>query len=62
MNSFNHYSYGAIGEWMYKNIGGIDQSDESTGYKNIIIAPRPRGGLTSSSIKYESVYGTIKSS
>lgn len=59
MNSFNHYAYGAIGEWMYKNIGGIDQKEESSGYKNIIIAPKPGGGIIRSSIEFESVYGTI---
>lgn len=59
MNSFNHYAYGAIGEWMYKNIGGIDQKEGSSGYKNITIAPKPGGGITRSSIEFESVYGTI---
>jgi len=59
MNSFNHYAYGAIGDWMYKNIGGINQSSESSGYKNIIISPKPGGNITNSNIEFESVYGKI---
>jgi len=59
MNSFNHYAYGAIGDWMYKNIGGIDQKETSTGYKNIVIAPNPGGGITEAETELESVYGKI---
>ena len=41
MNSFNHYAYGAIGDWMYRVLAGIDiENDESgVGYKKIIIKP-----------------------
>ncbi len=35
MNSFNHYAYGAIGDWMYRNISGIDTYEEGPGYKKI---------------------------
>lgn len=44
MNSYNHYAYGAVGEWMYVTIAGIDLSEP--GYSKIKIAPRPGGGLT----------------
>ena len=57
MNSFNHYAYGAIGDWMYRNIGAI--APGSPGYKHSIIAPNPGGGLTHANASYESVYGTI---
>ncbi|MDQ2660677.1 MAG: family 78 glycoside hydrolase catalytic domain [Actinomycetota bacterium] len=57
MNSFNHYAYGAIGDWMYRNIGAI--SNGSPGYKHSVIAPKPGGGLSYASGSYESVYGTI---
>jgi alpha-L-rhamnosidase len=59
MNSFNHYAYGAVGDWMYKNIGGI--SAVKAGYKESKIAPAIGGGLTSGHGTYESVYGTISS-
>lgn len=41
MNSFNHYAYGAIGDWMYKTLGGINSSKKvnEVGYKNIILKP-----------------------
>lgn len=59
MNSFNHYAYGAVGDWMYQNIGGI--SALTAGYKKSRIAPAVGGGLTSGHGEYESVYGTISS-
>lgn len=59
MNSFNHYAYGAVGDWMYQNIGGI--SALKAGYKESKIAPVMGGGLTSGHGTYESVYGTISS-
>ena len=45
MNSFNHYAYGAIGDWMYRNITGLDTYDDGAGYKKIIIRPHPGGNL-----------------
>ncbi|QPH41081.1 glycoside hydrolase family 78 protein [Pedobacter endophyticus] len=62
MNSFNHYAYGAIGDWMYKNIAGINPIAAQPGYKEILIAPKPGGKLTSASGELETVYGTVKSS
>ena len=35
MNSFNHYSYGAIGDWMYRAVAGIDTYEDEPGYKHI---------------------------
>ncbi|MBO9672966.1 MAG: glycoside hydrolase family 78 protein [Sphingobacteriaceae bacterium] len=62
MNSFNHYAYGAIGDWMYKNIAGINPIAAQPGYKAILIAPKPGGRLTNASAELETVYGTVKSS
>ncbi|MDQ8198591.1 family 78 glycoside hydrolase catalytic domain [Pelagicoccus enzymogenes] len=45
MNSFNHYAYGAIGEWLYRTVGGIDQTSKSIGYKKLLIRPQAGGGL-----------------
>ena len=59
MNSFNHYAYGAVGTWMYQNIGGITPVD--AGYKKIEIAPTPGGGLTEGKGTFDSVYGHISS-
>ncbi|PST83705.1 alpha-L-rhamnosidase [Pedobacter yulinensis] len=62
MNSFNHYAYGAIGDWMYKNIAGIRLLEASPGYKTFEISPRPGGKLTNAAAELETVYGPIKSS
>lgn len=62
MNSFNHYAYGAIGDWMYKNITGINPVAENPGYKEVLIAPKPGGKLSSAAAELETVYGLVKSS
>jgi len=57
MNSFNHYAYGAIGDWMYRVSAGIETM--GPGYKHIIIQPHPSTKLTYSKASFESSYGTI---
>ncbi len=61
MNSFNHYAYGAIGNWMYRVITGVNIDPQNPGYKHIIIKPRPGGELTSAKTWHKSLYGMIKS-
>lgn len=61
MNSFNHYAYGAIGEWLYSHVGGVQLDEENPGYKRIVFSPHPGGGLTSSRTAFESLYGEIVS-
>ena len=60
MNSFNHYAYGAIGEWLFTGVAGI-QADEP-GYRRIRIEPTPGGGLTHARAFVNSPYGKIESS
>lgn len=62
MNSFNHYSYGAIGDWMYRTITGIDTDVEAPGYKHILIAPKPGGNLSYAKAELVTVYGPVRSS
>ena len=59
MNSFNHYAYGAVGQWMYESIGGI--SPLEPGYKKVLIAPVPGKQLEFANAEYNSVYGKIYS-
>lgn len=61
MNSFNHYSYGAIGDWMYRVMAGINTDETNTGYKKIIIAPHPGGNLTMVDANLETMYGHVNS-
>jgi len=59
MNSFNHYAYGAIGDWLYQVVGGINTNEEEPGFKKIIIDPKPGGSLKSARVRHESMYGKI---
>ena len=60
MNSFNHYAYGAIGDWMYRVVAGIEIG--TPGYKQILIQPQPDKRLSFAKAVFESSYGTIVSS
>lgn len=62
MNSYNHYAYGAIGDWMYRNMAGINSDPAAPGYKKIRIAPKPGGGITSTSGELNTPYGWVTSS
>ncbi|MBZ6489569.1 hypothetical protein JQI09_28780 [Priestia aryabhattai] len=63
MNSFNHYSYGAIAEWMYKYMAGISNDPENPGFQHFILQPTIDGKNRISWLdaSYDSVYGKIKS-
>lgn len=62
MNSFNHYSFGAVGEWMMGYQAGITANDGRAGYQSFVLQPTPGGSFTSVSAEYDSAYGVIKSS
>ena len=59
MNSFNHYAYGAIGDWMYRTITGIDTYEEGAGYKKIKIQPHTGGHLTYAKADLLTGYGKL---
>lgn len=72
MNSFNHYAYGVVGEWMYKYMLGIETDEEQPGFKHIILQPKPdtrtsaempegQERITWARGSYNSVSGLIKS-
>ena len=58
MNSFNHYSLGSVGQWLYEYVGGIRAA--APGYERVLIAPEP-GELEWARAEYRSVRGTISS-
>jgi len=62
MNSFNHYAYGAIGDWMYRVVTGIDTEESAPGYKSIVIKPHLDNRLTQASSEFKTGYGIVKSS
>jgi alpha-L-rhamnosidase len=60
MNSFNHYSLGSCGEYLFSGIGGIRSA--SPGFKTILIDPVIRDGLTWADTRYQSIHGPIATS
>jgi alpha-L-rhamnosidase len=61
MNSFNHYAYGAIGDWMYRVVAGLDTDPDGPGYKKIKIQPYIGKGLTQASATLDTYYGKASS-
>ena len=61
MNSFNHYSLGSCGEWLYSTVAGIDWDPDAPGYKHLIIHPQPGGGLTTAKASLRTAYGQVAS-
>jgi alpha-L-rhamnosidase len=62
MNSFNHYAIGAVAEWMYRVILGINNDDDQPGYEHFVLHPIAGGGLTWAKGSYNSIRGKIESS
>ncbi len=64
MNSFNHYSFGAVGRWMMAYSLGIQRDETSPGFKHFILQPHhdPTGQMTWARGFYDSMYGRINSS
>jgi alpha-L-rhamnosidase len=63
MNSFNHYAYGAVMEWMYAYMAGIARDPDSPGFKHFLLQPHldPTGRITHVVGAHESPYGEIRS-
>ena len=64
MNSFNHYSFGAVGAWMYDHSLGIQRDEDSPAFKHFVLKPEvdPTGKMTHAKGYYDSMYGRIGSS
>ncbi len=61
MNSFNHYAYGAVCEWIWETAAGIASDPANPGFKHIIMKPIPDKRLGHLEAEYKSAAGTIKS-
>lgn len=57
MTSFNHYAYGAVGQWRYRVLGGI--APAAPGYERVSVRPRPGGGVSSAQCSLETVRGPV---
>lgn len=61
MNSFNHYAYGCVGQWIWETVAGIAADPAIPGFKHIIMKPVPDKRLGQLNAEYKSAAGTIKS-
>ena len=70
MNSFNHYAYGVVGEWLYRYVAGINPDENRPGFKHILLNPNPdfrktlpegQKQITQADASYNSYYGIIRS-
>lgn len=61
MNSFNHYAYGAIGDWLYRRMAGIDTYEDGPGYKHIKIQPHIDTNFSNATASLKTYYGMVKS-
>lgn len=59
MNSFAHYSFGAVARWMFQTAGGINMA--VPGYRQLVLAPKPGKELTWVKADYDSIQGPISS-
>jgi alpha-L-rhamnosidase len=57
MNSFAHYSFGAVARWMFQSVAGIDMA--APGFQRLLIHPQPAEGLTWVKASYGSIHGRI---
>lgn len=61
MNSFNHYAYGCVCQWLWQTAAGIQSDPQQPGFKHIILAPIPDKRLGSLNADYLSAAGPIHS-
>ena len=61
MNSFNHYAYGSIADWVYGVACGIQTVEDKPGFEEIVIAPQPTNKLDYLSASIDTVRGTVSS-
>lgn len=62
MNSFNHYSLGSVGEWLYRGLAGLDQAEDSVGYRRLLLRPYIGDGLEAAEAALETPLGKASSS
>ena len=61
MNSYNHYAYGAVADWVYSTAAGIKTIEDAPGYARVMIAPIPDARLDWLKATLETRHGVIHS-
>ena len=57
MNSFSHCTLGAVGDWVFRTVGGIDAA--APGFRQVLIRPRPGGRIRWAKTRFCSIRGPI---
>jgi len=60
MTSFNHYAYGAVGDWLYGVVAGIQPDENKPGYEHIYFRPLPDARLGYANAKLDTAHGMIE--
>ena len=60
MNSFNHYAYGAIAEWMFRDMAGLQPLEDAPGFRKVKLAPVPDSRIGCLEMRYRSAAGTYR--
>ena len=61
MNSFNHYAYGAVAEWMYRGVCGLEPDESAPGFRHVFLRPSPCAELGRAKAVYDSPCGRWES-
>ncbi len=61
MNSFNHYAYGAVAEWMYRGVCGLEPDEAAPGFRHVFLRPSPCAELGRAKAVYDSPCGRWES-
>ncbi len=61
MNSYNHYAYGAVGDWLYGVVAGINTVEDTPGFAKIHFAPVPDDRIDWFKAEIQTAYGTVSS-
>jgi alpha-L-rhamnosidase len=61
MNSYNHYAYGAVADWIYRYAAGVDATPLDAGFHTVVLHPHFDGRIGSVNFTYPSTYGVIES-
>ncbi|MGI6315270.1 MAG: family 78 glycoside hydrolase catalytic domain [Christensenellales bacterium] len=59
MNSFNHYAYGSVCDWLVEKVAGLDMAEKEPGYRVLRLHPRRTGSLTHARAELETVRGRV---
>jgi alpha-L-rhamnosidase len=59
MNSFNHYSLGSVGEWLFRHVAGIELDPDTPGFQKFVLRPFIGAGLDFARASYRTMHGDI---